>query len=553
MNVGPPPSGHRLVSAAEIARLAGVTRAAVSNWRKRHPDYPSPVGSERNALFPLPEVRAWLDRHGKGNDIAGEVLLWQALRDTYGDDMVSGLADVAELVSTGSSEPVDPKVRLLAKKLAETSSPADVVAGLTERLTNSTGRPGLEVSTPRLVRAMRHFAGPVEGTVFDPACGIGFLLLAFGDGPAVTLAGQDIDAAAARLAEARARLTAPTEATITVGDSLRDDHWSDLRATLVVCDPPANVADWGREDLLLDARWEFGVPTRAEGELAWLQHCYAHVAPGGRALMVMPASVAYRKAGRRIRAEMVRRGVLTQVVALPPGMAAAHSQPVHLWLLARPSGPADTVSSVRMVDLTASDPDGPFAPASSQVADVPLIDLLDDTVDLTPTWHVAASRPDQLADYESAQDAIANQLRRLQGLLPTLAGGPGSLDGATITVADLARAGLVDVAGGGPVSTSDQLNTDYLQGFLRSDANVRRSTSGSFRTDIRGSRVPQMIIDDQHRYGAAFLAVEEFERQLRELNRWGERAIALARSGLTSGGLRPPPGEPEGDQADAST
>jgi type I restriction-modification system DNA methylase subunit len=69
----------------------------------------------------------------------------------------------------------------------------------------------------------------------------------------------------------------------------------------VVCDPPVNVPDWGCEDLLLDAHWEFGAPTWAEGELAWLQHCYAHVASGGRATFVASASAAYRKADRRIR------------------------------------------------------------------------------------------------------------------------------------------------------------------------------------------------------------------------------------------------------------
>src|SRR5688572_32489279 len=35
-----------------------------------------------------------------------------------------------------------------------------------------------------------------------------------------------------------------------------------------------------------------------------LQHCYFHTAPGGRALLVLPASAAYRRPGRRIRAEL---------------------------------------------------------------------------------------------------------------------------------------------------------------------------------------------------------------------------------------------------------
>ncbi|WP_326642283.1 N-6 DNA methylase [Streptosporangium sp. NBC_01755] len=543
MNADSQASADSLVSAAEIAKLAGVTRAAVSNWRRRHADFPTPVGGgAHNALFALSEVQTWLDRHRRGGEVSGEVLVWQALRGMYGDDMTRGLADVAELFTTGSAPSLDAGIRSPVKDLAAQSSPAEVVAGLTERLIDSAGRVGSEqVSTSRLTRAVRHFAGSVSGTVFDPACGIGSLLLALGNGPEVTLAGQEIDSSAARLAESRTRLAGRTGVTIRVGDSLREDHCPELRADLVVCDPPVNVPDWGREDLLLDARWEFGVPTRAEGELAWLQHCYAHVAPGGRAIFVASASAAYRKAGRRIRAELVRHGILTQLVALPAGMVASHAQPVHLWLLARPSSPDGAASFVRMTDLTANDPDGPFAPAPDQVVDVALIDLLDETVDLTPARHIAAARTDHLAEYTSIRAALVGRLHELLDLLPPLSSGPGYLEGATVRVADLARAKLVEIVEGEAVSTSDQLDTDYLHGFLRSTANTRHSTSasGGFRTDIRGSRIPQMSIDDQRLYGTAFRTLDEFERRVRELTELSDRATSLARDGLTGGALRP--------------
>jgi hypothetical protein len=108
--------------------------------------------------------------------------------------------------------------------------------------------------------------------------------------------------------------------------------------------------------------------------LAWLQHYYAHVAPGSRAIVVVPASVVCRKVGRRIRAELVRRGVLTGLVALPVGMVASHAQPVHLWLLTRPASPDSAAALVRKVDLTANDPDRPLEPAADQVALVSRID-----------------------------------------------------------------------------------------------------------------------------------------------------------------------------------
>lgn len=49
------------VTAAGIARLAGVGRAAVSNWRRRHADFPRPVGgTETSPSFALAEVESWL-------------------------------------------------------------------------------------------------------------------------------------------------------------------------------------------------------------------------------------------------------------------------------------------------------------------------------------------------------------------------------------------------------------------------------------------------------------------------------------------------------------
>ncbi|MFK0249514.1 N-6 DNA methylase [Amycolatopsis azurea] len=543
MNVESSEQVEALVTAAEIATLAKVTRAAVSNWRKRYPDFPTPArGAGRNALFALSDVDAWLRQHARGDTSSPEVLIWQALRAQYGDDLIRGLADVSDLSVAGTTSPLEPSLRARIDDIAAQSSLAEVVTGLTERFLGSPGRAGAEqVTTPRLANAVRSFAEPATEVVFDPACGIGSLLLAFEDRSGGVAAGQESNPAAARLAAARARFDGRVDVTVKVGDSLRADQWPDFRAALVVCDPPVNVADWGREDLLLDARWEFGVPTRAESELAWVQHCYAHVAPGGRAVVVMPASVAYRKAGRRIRAELVRRGVLTEVVALPAGMAASHPQPVHLWQLTRPVSPDQVKSFVRMVDLTDNDPDGPFEPLSSQVADVSRVDLLDEEVDLTPGRHVVPLRTDHLAEYMAVREALEGGLQRLGNLLPSLASGPGSLDGSTVRMTDLARVGLVTISDGSAVSTSELLDTDYLAGFLRSAANIKRATSGSgsFRVDIRGSRVPQMSIDDQRAYGTAFRTLDEFERCLADLAKWGERAAALARDGLTRGALLP--------------
>ncbi|MFD8522131.1 N-6 DNA methylase [Streptomyces capillispiralis] len=550
MSQTPATPTNPLVTGSEIARIAGVTRAAVSNWRRRYDDFPAPVGGGVNSpLFDLAEVQTWLDRQRKGQDVTDEVQLWQVLRGAYGDDILGGLADVAEaLAGPGGGTPsaLPEQGAVLAHRLAEERSPVEVVNGLAERFTESVRRAGSDqVTAPRVVRAVRHDVGDVaaDAVLFDPACGIGSLLLGITAAPGTRRYGQEVDARSARFARRRAELAAEAGTEIRQGDSLRADQWPDLKADLVVCDPPVSDTDWGRENLLLDPRWELGTPSRAEGELAWLQHAYAHTAPGGRVVMVMPASVAYRKAGRRIRAELVRRGILTQVTALPPGTAAAHSLPVHLWQLRRPAAPDDAAGTVRMVDLTANDPDDPLEPRPEQITEVAQIDLLDDLVDLTPGRHVEESHRDYVAEYDALHRELAEQLHRLGELLPTLAAGegPGALDGASVAVADLIRAGLVRYADPEPVSVSDQLDTDFLQGFMHSAVNSRRSTSisGTFRFDGKGARIPQMDITAQRRYGTVFQALREFEERSRRVAELSRQITVLARDGLGNGALRP--------------
>ncbi|WP_030674070.1 N-6 DNA methylase [Streptomyces cellulosae] len=538
-----------LVTGSEIARLAGVTRAAVSNWRRRYDDFPAPAGGATNSpLYALAEVQEWLDRQRKGQEVAPEVELWQAMRAAYGEQMVAGLTEVAAVLAGEQGPRLPDDVATRVRELARSDAPVDLVNGLTERFMDSARRAGSDQVTPeRVVRAVCHFAPelPAGSTVFDPACGIGVLLLSVAFREGTRCCGQEMDHDSARFAQLRADLLARSHVRVVAGDSLRADAWPDLKADLVVCDPPAGVTEWGREELLLDSRWELGTPSKAEGELAWLQHAYAHTEPGGQVLMVMPASVAYRKAGRRIRSELVRRGIVRQVVALPPGTATSHSLPVHLWCLRRPenAGGVDANHTVRMVDLTGNSPDGSLEPRADQVTDVPVIELLDDTVDLTPGSHLRSRHRDFPGEYAALRKELEDQIRRLDALLPEFAagGGPGSLDGATTSVADLARAGLVTYDGSEPVSASEQLDTDYLQGFLRSSANVRRATSasGTYRLDGRGSRIPRMGIDEQRRYGAAFRALSAFEEGMRKADELSRQLAEVARDGLATGALAP--------------
>ncbi|MFM9813556.1 helix-turn-helix transcriptional regulator [Streptomyces scabiei] len=52
--------GDQLISLAQVATLAGVTRAAVSNWRRRH-DFPKPAMTAGRTVWVVrTEAETWL-------------------------------------------------------------------------------------------------------------------------------------------------------------------------------------------------------------------------------------------------------------------------------------------------------------------------------------------------------------------------------------------------------------------------------------------------------------------------------------------------------------
>jgi predicted RNA methylase len=67
------------VGLSDIADFADVTRAAVSNWRKRHADFPPPrVRAAGGDLFSLDEVEAWLIENGKiSSRVPPSAVLWR--------------------------------------------------------------------------------------------------------------------------------------------------------------------------------------------------------------------------------------------------------------------------------------------------------------------------------------------------------------------------------------------------------------------------------------------------------------------------------------------
>ncbi|MDQ0490003.1 putative DNA-binding transcriptional regulator AlpA [Streptomyces thermodiastaticus] len=555
------------VTAAGIARLAGVGRAAVSNWRRRHADFPRPVGgTETSPAFALAEVEEWLRRHRKLAEVPLKERVWQQLAG-HPDGPVTALvhAGCALLlihdrppvwldISSGTDErlaallpaaleevltprmpetartghpgrsrvngqhPVDtPPAPAPASAPAAPATPATpappaatpatpaldiptaprllpsvpLLRGVAELAAERGARPTFEfllgrhldanprqytLTPPDLAALMAALAG-APGTVLDPACGTGALLRAVADRPDRRLHAQDSSPELAALTALRLALHTRAPVHAAAGDTLRADAYPELRADAVLCHPPFNERNWGHDDLAYDPRWEYGFPARTESELAWVQHALARLRDGGTAVMLMPPAVASRRSGRRIRADLLRRGALRAVVALPAGAAPPYSVPLHLWVLRRPDRtPAQP--EVLLVDagrFTAEGRGGPDWPGVRETVldawgvfdrdgsvgerpglarSVPVIELLDDDVDLTPARRLPPPADTDGAGRLTDVRARLDETLRLTAELAPPPAEPVPSAAASgrhplTTVGELARAGALVMRTGG--------------------------------------------------------------------------------------------------------
>ncbi|GHH72985.1 type II restriction endonuclease subunit M [Streptosporangium violaceochromogenes] len=462
------PSVH--VTAAEISRLAGVTRATVSNWRRRHPDFPPPTaGSDASPLYDLAAVHAWLRSRGQAPTATPVEELRTLLRMRTGRPVATRLlpfvhatarlpaARLTKLTKLADDALVAAATRAVATEATDLPvTPGDfgpgdaellravlnglldeggqvVLDALAEReLTDSHAMSFHDTPQPLadLMARLLHTGDPYPPTVLDPACGNGTLLEAAGRQGATHLLGQDrVDVQALRSA-VHLRITMPDRRTVVrVGDSLRADAFAERHADAILCNLPFGDRDWGHDELAYDRRWTFGPPPRGESELAWVQHALAHLTPGGHAVLLLPPSTGLRTSGKAIRTELLKAGALRAVIALPSGVAVPLHVGLHLWVLRRP-GPNASADPILMIDLAGETDrrehtDGEafaetvltawrsylrdpakFESASPSVRAVPVVELFGDNVDLTPVRHLHRARPDPAAASRQAHSLL---------------------------------------------------------------------------------------------------------------------------------------------------
>jgi len=214
------------------------------------------------------------------------------------------------------------------------------------------GKRGGEFYTPQsVVRLLVEVLEPApRSRVYDPCCGSGGMFVqaekfieTHGGRPYdISVYGQESNQNTWRLAKMNLAIhgiganLGPRWA-----DTFHDDKHPDLRAEVILANPPFNMSDWGGDQRVMDSRWTYGVPPMGNANFAWLQHIASKLSSRGVAGVVLAnGSMSSKQSGEGdIRRAMVDDDLIACMIALPPQLFRTTQIPACLWFMARDKTP----------------------------------------------------------------------------------------------------------------------------------------------------------------------------------------------------------------------
>lgn len=215
------------------------------------------------------------------------------------------------------------------------------------------GKKGGQFYTPRsVVELLVEMLEPYKGRVFDPCCGSGGMFVQSekfvkdhqGKISDISIYGQESNQTTWRLCKMNLAIRGIDSSQVkwnNEGSFLNDAH-KDVKADFIIANPPFNVSDWGGDLLRNDGRWQYGTPPVGNANMAWIQHFLYHLAPNGRAGVVLAkGSLTSKTSGEGdIRKALIEAGLIDCIVNLPAKLFLNTQIPAALWFLRKKPMPS---------------------------------------------------------------------------------------------------------------------------------------------------------------------------------------------------------------------
>jgi type I restriction enzyme M protein len=223
---------------------------------------------------------------------------------------------------------------------------------LVRHFASEEGRDGGEFFTPpQIIRLMVQMLAPFEAgdTFHDPTCGsAGFLVEAAhhfrekqeGDPSKLRMTGQEVNPDIAAIAKMNLFLNG-LNGQIRRQDSLSEPMFTEDDTELETFDYVlANFpfsANWDKDGLQDDPYgrldWANKLPRADRGDYAFIMHIAKQLNDTGRAAIVVPNGVLFRKHEQRYREGMIKRELVEAIVSLPADLFQNNSNPTSILVL----------------------------------------------------------------------------------------------------------------------------------------------------------------------------------------------------------------------------
>lgn len=222
----------------------------------------------------------------------------------------------------------------------------DAYEYLISNFASDAGKKGGEFFTPPEVSMLiaKIVSDRNGAKVYDPTCGSGSLLIKVNKEIGkdnCTIYGQEKNSQTYSLCRMNMHLHEIGDtAKIEWGDTIKEPKFTDKdklsKFDVVVANPPFSLDKWGEEIAENDkyGRFEFGIPPKTKGDLAFLLHMVGSMNENGITVVVMPHGVLFRGASEgTIRQKIVENNLLDTVIGLPPNLFYGTSIPTCILVL----------------------------------------------------------------------------------------------------------------------------------------------------------------------------------------------------------------------------
>ncbi|WIY59044.1 class I SAM-dependent DNA methyltransferase (plasmid) [Bacillus arachidis] len=289
------------------------------------------LGAEN--IFYISEKAMWSYIRAHKNSDKIKTILDDAMTDiSKNNKSLEGILPRMYEQSPLTNEQVGGLIELFSNEIFNSKDAVDVLGRVYEyfitEFASSEGKRGGEFFTPSsIVNLIIHILDPQEGRLMDPAAGSGGMFIqseryAEKKG-SLSFIGQELNQFNILIGKMNVLLHG-LDADLRLGNSLLNDHFSDVKVDYIATNVPFNIKEWGANKIegndprLLKVR-DSQNKTDSNANYFWLQHIWHHLNDNGKAGVVLSngALTSNSKGEREVREALVSMGAIDAIVVLP--------------------------------------------------------------------------------------------------------------------------------------------------------------------------------------------------------------------------------------------